>query len=317
MILLGQLTQHVVKDVDRFGGKPGAGAHWRSARPRARMVGAEYKPEGIDEKQLLSGHCAHHTIAGSKENSKRADSLYVVKLPILIVLCAPLMHPQGFAPRRLMDPPVTVIVATNNSRPISVTGAVKTPVTFRTSSPVTLLEAITRAGGLTPTAGPEIMVTGPASLPRRVRVQALIDNTDFNANPRLSGGEEIRVPEAASVRIVGCVNRPGAIRIEGGVETGIGKMIAMAEGLAPFAGKQAYIYRRNGSGRRKEMSVELSRVMERQVPDVALLANDVLYVPDSRNRRLSGVALEELLLFGGTLGGTAGATPLLELSPSR
>jgi polysaccharide export outer membrane protein len=125
------------------------------------------------------------------------------------------------------------------------------------------------------------------------------------------------VPEAGSVRIVGNVNRPGTVPMEEGSQTSIVKILCLAEGLAPFAGKQAYIYRRNGSGRRKEIPVELSRIMERQVPDVALVANDVLYVPDSRNRRLSVVALEELLLFGGTTGGTTGATPLLALSPSR
>ena len=64
LVLLRQLPQHVVEDVDRFGGEAGAGAHGRRARPRARVVGAEDKAERIDEKQLLSGHCAHHTIAG-------------------------------------------------------------------------------------------------------------------------------------------------------------------------------------------------------------------------------------------------------------
>src|SRR5664279_5018432 len=63
-VLLRQLAQHVVEDVDRFGGEPGAGPHRRSARPRARVVSAKDKPERVDKKQLLSGHCAHHTIAG-------------------------------------------------------------------------------------------------------------------------------------------------------------------------------------------------------------------------------------------------------------
>ncbi len=62
---LGQLAEHVVEDVDRFGGEAGAGAHGRRARASAGVVGAKDKAEGIDEKQLLSGHCAHHTIGGA------------------------------------------------------------------------------------------------------------------------------------------------------------------------------------------------------------------------------------------------------------
>ena len=46
----------------------------------------------------------------------------------------------------VVDPFVTVTVAEYNSRPISVAGAVRAPLTFQASSPVTLLEAITRAG---------------------------------------------------------------------------------------------------------------------------------------------------------------------------
>src|ERR1700730_7562963 len=80
----------------------------------------------------------------------------------------------------LIDPLVTVTVAEYASRPISVAGSVKNPLTFQANSPVTLLEAITRAGGLAPEAGSEILISKtqpgpegqPASLIRRVTVKA-------------------------------------------------------------------------------------------------------------------------------------------------
>jgi polysaccharide export outer membrane protein len=53
----------------------------------------------------------------------------------------------------LVDPVVTVSVVEYRSRPITVAGAVKTPVTFQATGTVTLLDAITRAGGLTENAG--------------------------------------------------------------------------------------------------------------------------------------------------------------------
>ena len=40
-------------------------------------------------------------------------------------------------------------------------------------------------------------------------------------------------------------------------------------------------------------------------PDAPLLPNDVLYIPDNRNKRLGMATLERMLLFGSTAGATA------------
>jgi hypothetical protein len=45
--------------------------------------------------------------------------------------------------------------------------------------------------------------------------------------------------------------------------------------------------------------------MGRKAPDAPLLPNDVLYIPDDQNRRLSMATLEKMLLFGSTAGATA------------
>jgi polysaccharide biosynthesis/export protein len=227
----------------------------------------------------------------------------------LEVMVAQALEEEGL----IVDPMVTITVAEYSSRPISVAGAVKEPLTFQASAPVTLLEAITRAGGLTPVAGSEILVsktqTGPGgqptSLMQRVSVKALIEGTDPEANLRLSGGEEVRVPEAGKVFVVGNVKRPGAFPVEDGAETSVLRMLARAEGLAPFAGKLAYIYRREASGSKNEIPIEINKIMLRKAPDAPLLANDVLYIPDNRNGRLGLAILEKLLLFGGTAGATA------------
>ena len=116
----------------------------------------------------------------------------------------------------LIKPAVTVTVAEYRSRPISVVGAVKTPTTFEAIGRVTLLEALARAGGLAPEAGPEILISGsgaegtPTSLARRIPVKGLIGSADPEQNIRLSGGEEIRVPEAGKIFVVGNVKKPGA-----------------------------------------------------------------------------------------------------------
>jgi protein involved in polysaccharide export with SLBB domain len=199
----------------------------------------------------------------------------------------------------LVDPAVTVTIAEYHSRPISVLGAVKSPLTFRALGKTTLLEALTRAQGLSEDAGPEILLTrtaGGAGSARveHIPVRKLIDAADPVWNVTLDGGEEVRVPQAGRVFVAGNVKHPGAFRMDGAGDTTVLKALALAEGLAPFATKDAYIFRpgpRSDSGSdsggdvgRTEISVALSKIMERTAPDVPLGANDILYVESGPSR---------------------------------
>ena len=202
---------------------------------------------------------------------------------------------------------VTVTVAEYNSRPISVAGAVKQPLTFQAAGPVTLLEAVTRAGGLSPEAGPEILVTrtqassagAPAALVQRIPVKGLIDAADPALNLRLTGGEEIRVPEVGKIFIVGNVKRPGAFPVQGNSEMTVLKALALAEGLMPFSSNEAYIYRREaGRASKNEVAIPLKQIMNRKSPDAPLMADDILYIPEAHGRRAGLAALEKIVLFG-------------------
>jgi polysaccharide export outer membrane protein len=213
----------------------------------------------------------------------------------------------------IVDPFVTVNVAEYNSHPISVAGAVRQPLTFQATGPVTLLEAITRAGGLAPEAGPEILVsrTQPgadgtsSALVQRILVKGLIDAADPALNIVLNGGEEIRVPESGKVYVIGNVKMPGAYPMGDGTESTVLKMLALSQGLMPYAMKEAYIYRREGNGSKNEIPIPLSKIMERKAPDTPLLANDILYVPDNKGRRMTLGALEKVMLLAGGIGAAA------------
>jgi protein involved in polysaccharide export with SLBB domain len=178
----------------------------------------------------------------------------------------------------LVDPAVTVTIAEYHSRPISVAGAVKGPLTFQALGKTTLLEALTRAQGLSEDAGPEILLTRAGGLVERIPVKKLIDAADPLWNVTLTGGEEVRVPAAGHVFVAGNVKHPGAFRVDSGGETTVLKAVALAEGLAPFSTKNAYIFRAAGDGGHMEIEVELNKIMDRKAPDVALKANDILYV---------------------------------------
>ena len=213
----------------------------------------------------------------------------------------------------LVDPVVTVSVAEYKSRPVSVVGAVKMPVTFQALPGTTLLDAITKAQGLTDDAGTDILVTRQVTtstgttteISQRIPVKSLLEKTDPAYNLPLSGGEEIRVPEAGKIFVVGNVKKPGAISIHDAVgNTTVLTAIAMSEGLDQYAQKTAYIFRKD-SPDKEGTPVALSRIMERKAPDVVLQPNDILYVPDAKAKRLTLGTLEKMLIVGSTMSAAA------------
>jgi polysaccharide export outer membrane protein len=213
----------------------------------------------------------------------------------------------------LVEPIVTVTIAEYHSRPISVMGSVKRPTTFQATAPLTLLDALARAEGLTAEAGPMIVVTRfqnpdegrTVASVQRIPVTALIDRPDPEMNVILTGGEEILAPAIGRVFVVGNVKRPGAFTLREAGEGTVLQMVALAEGLSQFSGKQAYIYRRGADGSRVETLVELEAILKRKSSDVAVQPDDILYIPDNKTRRLTATALDRILSFGSTAGATA------------
>ncbi len=211
----------------------------------------------------------------------------------------------------LVNPVVKVTVAEYASRPIRVVGAVKRPMTFQAVGRVTLLDALARAEGLAPEAAQEILVTLPRGGPdggplvRRIAVKRLIDAADPEVNLTLEGGEEIRVPEAGRVFVVGNVRKPGAYAVPDPKDASVLRLLALAEGLAPYAQKVAFIYREDpATGRRREIPVELAKILKRQAPDMPLEINDILYVPDNTGKRATVNVIDRAAGFGaGTLSG--------------
>lgn len=197
----------------------------------------------------------------------------------------------------LVDPVVKVTVAEYHSRPIAVMGAVRKPLTFQAVGTVTVLDALAHAEGLTNDAGTEILLTRSDQV-ERIPVKRLMKDADPAVNYALHGGEEIRVPEAGKIFVVGNVHKPGAFPVRDPADESVLKVVALTEGLLPYAAKFAYVYRREGSGPKKEIPIELERIMQRKSPDVPLEADDLLYIPDNKTKRNTMTAIDRITMFG-------------------
>jgi len=197
----------------------------------------------------------------------------------------------------LVDPVVKITVVEYHSRPISVMGAVRKPVTFQSDGSMTLLDALARAEGLTDEAGPEIIVTQNDAV-QHIAVKQLIDNADPTVNLRLTGNEEVRVPVAGKIFVLGNIHKPGGFSVRDPADKTVLKMVALSEGLMPFSQKTAYIVRRREGETPQEIPIELAKIMERKSPDVPLEVGDILYVPDNKSRRNTMNIVDRLAGFG-------------------
>jgi polysaccharide export outer membrane protein len=185
-----------------------------------------------------------------------------------------------------------------HSRPVSVMGAVRKPVTFQAVGTVTLLDALARAEGLTNEAGAEILLTRTMDLIERISVKRLIKDADPAVNFALHGGEEIRVPEAGKIFVVGNVRKPGSFPVRDPGDNSVLKLIALSEGLLPYAAKLAYVYRRDESGTKQEIPIELDKILQRKAADVPLEVDDLLYIPDSKGKRNVMSVIDRMTTFG-------------------
>lgn len=199
----------------------------------------------------------------------------------------------------LVAPVVSVSIAEYRSRPVSVVGAVHHPLTFQAMSDSTLIDAIAKAEGVNAEAGSFILITRKDGSIQRIPLKSLMDGSDPALNLKLAGGEEIRVQEAGKIFVTGNVIKPGVFAMQDNADTTVLKALALSEGLKSYSSKVAYIYRRDpATSKRNEIPVDLDQIMTRKSPDIEIYADDILYIPENKGRKMTMSALEKLAGFG-------------------
>lgn len=180
----------------------------------------------------------------------------------------------------LVHPQVQIYVEEFKSRKVIVLGQVKSPGLVELSGPATLLEVISKAGGLLKDAGPTAAVTKTGADGRQetvnVEIKKLIDSGGGAENLRLLGGETVSVPAAKAedalvAYVTGEVNRPGMYPCAPGAT--VLKMVSLAGGFTGIAAKSRVRINRAVDGKKQVLkSVDL---------DTPVLPDDVIEVPES------------------------------------
>jgi len=204
------------------------------------------------------------------------------------------------------DPSVEVFVSEFQSRPVAVIGAVNAPGQFRLQRQVRLLELLSFAGGPAPGAGRLINVVhtgGPIICPRDpsetdsttalqgVRTLKLNDTLKGNddANPFVQPGDNVQLPDADQVYVIGHVIQPRVIALKDKTIT-VSWAIAMAGG-ASRDGKTSgvRIIREAVGGGKQELVVDLKAIERQKAEDIVLLPNDIVQVGSSTTKTILNI----------------------------
>jgi len=200
----------------------------------------------------------------------------------------------------LVHPTVSVAILEYAYQQISIQGQVRIPGQFNITQPITLFEALAKAGGVTPDAGSIVLVSKSATdAPRKIDLNELQKNPEPSTNITLTGGELISVPDAPKLYVTGNVAKPGPIPVKTPDDATVLKVVADAGGLTQYYNSTAYIYRADATGKRQEIVVPLKKLMHREAQDVHLMADDILLIPDDNGYKRREV-LQALQGIAGT-----------------
>ncbi len=193
------------------------------------------------------------------------------------------------------SPQVSLTVRQVSSQRVWVLGRVNTPGLYPLEGPMTILEAISKAGGLFTSrfsgTTEELADLKHSFLVRNgqfvpVNFYALLHDGDMSQNIYLKDNDYIYLPSSLSqeVYVLGTVLQPKAIGFSDQIT--LVSAIAGAKGLAPHAYAQKILIVRDSLSNPKVAEVNWWDIISGKAPDIALEPHDIVWVPNAPWERL-------------------------------
>jgi polysaccharide biosynthesis/export protein len=183
----------------------------------------------------------------------------------------------------LLDPHVTVAITQFGTRGVTILGEVRSPGIYPVRGLFSLYDALSLAGGPTPTEGALITITHRDDPEHSVTVQ--IDSADYSSAQRQTSilpGDTVFVAKAASIYVVGDARAPGQYPMPYGKHLSILNILALTGGLnTTAASSKASIVRATQNGGAETIPLDLDKIMKNKAPNIVLEASDVLVIPRS------------------------------------
>jgi polysaccharide export outer membrane protein len=235
---------------------------------------------------------------------------------------------RRYAVKYLKDPQISVSVKEFRSQPVSVIGAVEKPGVYQLQGSRRLIEVLAMAGGFAPDVGATITISrrpddgaeapdfltanlpeslandleanaapaSPSSSEIEVSVRALLRMSGGDAhNPFIEPHDVIRVSKAGLIYVMGAVEKPGGFPIKDQETLTVLRAVSLASGTARHAAPQKARLIRGVDGTKEEIPVRIQDMVEGKLADMAMQADDILFIPDSRARSALGRGAEAAL----------------------
>lgn len=229
---------------------------------------------------------------------------------------------EGLRSRYLKDPRVNVTVKAYNSRSFLVMGSVRQPGVYQIEGQANLFELIVLAGGLVEPHSAHAFVIRKNRQDATVKeTSAAAENADadgvseqsatgqyemfkvnikgllkghFDQNRPLKPGDIVNIPPSDIFFVAGEVNSPGQFPLKEG--TTLRQAVSLARGFKYEAAKdRGIIFRENEkTGEQEQIKVDIGAIMNGKAEDMRLMANDVIIVPGSKWKAISGAMLKGL-----------------------
>jgi polysaccharide biosynthesis/export protein len=194
------------------------------------------------------------------------------------------------------NPHVQLYVSEYTSDGASVLGEVLRPGVYPVLGEQKLFNVISAAGGLSDRAGKSMTVTHRAEPDKPVTV-ALSRNLEDHPESNISvfAGDTIMVRRADVIYVVGEVGHPSGFLMDNSGRLSVLQAIALAGGTTSNAKLSGTRIIRKSTAGLSEIAVPLKKLLQAKATDVPLEADDILFVPTSARKIISGRTAEAAL----------------------
>ena len=197
----------------------------------------------------------------------------------------------------LLHPLVSVLVTSYAGQDVSVLGEVVRPGVYPYTMHHRLLDLISAASGLAPSAGRLVNIfhRDDAKTPHPVVLDPSGTDTSADHNPELAPGDTVQVSRAGLVYVVGDVQRPGGFPVDPAQGLTVVQALSLAWGPTQNAAMGKSLLIREQKGGRTLTSLNLKRMLHGQEPDQPVHDRDILYVPDSTAKNIWNRTVESAI----------------------
>ena len=188
--------------------------------------------------------------------------------------------------RYLNKADVTVELIDAGSKPISVIGAVTRPGRINSTGNISLMQAITSAGGLAVGYGKTVYVLRTAANGLTEQIAIDIDDLMVAGNPDvnlpLRANDVINVPleTPISIYVLGEVMKPGKVQFRSSQHPTLLQALAEAGGPTDRASKKV-VLKRMINGEMKTTRYDYRKIIDGSQNDVPLMDGDTIYLSES------------------------------------